>query len=190
MRLLYFLFLYVLLLLSVFPGCSGTAKTNNHLVSGQDNDSKFPAFLVGTWQAEDIKNNIKWQFTFDPNGSIVTMKHYFISTPITVADGGTYEQLKDTSSGTYVLGPQEVIYDHSKRQLKVIITIDYFYLNLPIGIIEGTMLDRLEGLVLPDGKKWEADWYSHIQFTEAEKVEPPTSPLKQLVFVKVPKNQE
>ena len=169
-------FVLTVLVVVVFSGCHESEKA----VSERKSD--FPKFLVGTWKTSEAD----WQFTFDSDGKITHMKHNFIKIPdeIDISTGEVFEQLKNDYFSIYTLGPCRVQYDSSIRQLEVLIMIENFHMELPVGIGEGSMTDRIVGIVLKDGETWTADWYSHVQFSDKGKTDPSDKPIKQLKFVK------
>ena len=62
---------FVLLLVYIFlaaalAGCQNSAAYKNGVEVTVDGDGQFPAFLVGTWKAEEGG----WEFVFEPDGKI------------------------------------------------------------------------------------------------------------------------
>jgi hypothetical protein len=159
------------ILVFCFAGCN-----NGNVVSVHKD--KFPSFLAGEWKSDDDK----WAFTFEPDGSISTFRHFFISIPIKVEEGGAYEELKENSYGIYVLGPCFAEYNSQKRILNVEINIAHFEVVLPIGTGEGSMKDTFRGIVSEDGMLWNAEWINYAEFVDAEKPDPNSITPEPLVF--------
>ena len=70
---------------SVLCGCQEGRRVLPPTSSSEDDT--FPEFLVGTWRP----NESRWVFTFEPDGSISTIKH-FVGMEFEVAAGGLVEQ--------------------------------------------------------------------------------------------------
>lgn len=162
---------------TLFSGC------NESEITSSNGENYFPEFLVGTWKA----NNADWQFTFDADGEITHMKHNFIkiSDEIDISTGEVYEQLKGDYFSIYTLGACTAQYDSETRQLNVSIKIENFHMELPVGIGEGNMTDRINGIVHQDNQTWTADWYSDTEFIDQGKTDPSSKPVKQLMFIKI-----
>lgn len=162
-------------------GCQNASKGDRGVEVSIEEDRQFPKFLVGTWKADDGK----WELTFDCDGSITSMRHYFVSVPIDVAEGGAYEPLSGDFYGFYALGPCQADYNPDTRELNVTIIIDYFRLELPVGVGEGTMTDRFNGPISENGRTWNVSWLNHVQFVDVDYLDPNTIAPKSLTFTKV-----
>lgn len=166
----------------IFSGCGppGDSPASNNITAASK--SKFPDFLIGTWRSDENK----WEFTFSPDGTIVRMRHYFIDvSEIQMSDGGVHEELKGESFGVYTFGPCPVDYDPRTNELDVKISVEDFYIEIPVGVLEGRMFDHFTGKVYEDDGFWIAEWYNHSQIVDTEISEPSTKPYKQLVFRKI-----
>lgn len=165
----------------LFSGCQelgGDRRAGEVIIEG---DGEFPQFLVGTWRADDVR----WELTFDCNGSITSMWHHFVSVAIDVAEGGAFEQGREGAHSIYVLGLCSARYDRSKGELSVEITIDYFEVVLPVGTVEGKMTDYFTGPISEDGTRWTAEWRSYGELVGADKPDPNSIRPKRVVFSKV-----
>ena len=70
----------VLFIICVFIiSCKKTVTSQK----GAGASAEFPPFLAGTWAAEEGM----WQMTFKPDGSLESIKFYFVSAPIDTAKG-------------------------------------------------------------------------------------------------------
>lgn len=182
------------ILLLPAAGCRTAAHNKNALEPIAESPGKFPEFLVGTWRAQYAEDSVEartfedpthWAFTFDPNGAITTVKHFFVTLPINVAEGGVHTPLKAGSYAYYALGPCQVDYKSATRELSVKIVLDHFHIELPTGAMEGTMTDWLSGPVSPDGRTWNAAWHNDSRFVVADSAKSSEIPLTQLTFKKI-----
>ncbi|MHC4455508.1 MAG: hypothetical protein ACYS0I_00210 [Planctomycetota bacterium] len=167
--------------LSGFCGCQNAGGGGRGAEVKVEEEEHFPKFLVGTWKTDDGK----WELTFDYDGSITSMRHYFVSIPIDVAEGGVYEPLGGDFYGFYILGPCQADYNPDTRELNVRIIIDYFRLEVPAGVSEGTMTDRFDGPISENGRRWNVSWVNHVQFVDVDYLDPNAIPPKSLTFTKV-----
>ena len=154
----------------VLPPTSGSA------------DDTFPEFLVGTWRP----NESRWVFTFEPDGSISTMKH-FVGMEFEVAAGGLVEQLRNNIEAVYFLGPCQAQYNPETRELSVTIVIEQYIIKSPNDSMEGSFHDYLTGRVSEDGLTWNASWTSTGEIIGGGSS---TTGPKQLTFTKVMDNVE
>ena len=171
----------VLLLGMVLLGPFGCNNTKNGLLNTKDSENQFPSLPVGSWKAD----NAGWELNFDDAGAITAMKHYFVSVPIDMEQRGAYEQLRGEAYGIYLLGPCTAQFEPATRELKVKIIMDHFRVELPIGVGEGTMTDTLTGPVGPQGKTWEVNWHSLVQFEDVDTVDPNGIKPKPLTFTRI-----
>jgi hypothetical protein len=143
------------ILLLAFIGCQEGNNVNKDVKSAGGGKGKVPSFLTGVWQTDDTV----WQITFEPDGSLKSIKYYFIYKPIVVAEGGGYDWFNDGEiRSVYILGPYSTNYDPKKRWLSLEIKIDYFEIKRPMGNFEGWQVDKFEGTISEDNKTWNAQW--------------------------------
>ena len=138
--------------------------------------------MVGVWKAD----NFNWMFKFEPDGTISKFVHS-MGMPIVVEEGGFYEEGNNGSYGMYVLGPCHASYDPNTQQLNVVITLDYFRMEMPIGVLEGRCKDYFDGMVSKNGKKWQVNWRSHswLEGADPPNIEAIDADPVPLVFTKV-----
>ncbi|MBW8042534.1 MAG: hypothetical protein FVQ85_21410 [Planctomycetes bacterium] len=150
--------------LTGFLGCQNDKKVNG---TKTDGDKQFPEFLVGVWTSDQFN----WVFKFERDGSISKFQHT-MGMKMNVAEGGLYEEGTEDSSGVYVLGPCEADYDPQTRQLKVMIILEHFRMELPMGVVEGSSKDYFSGPVSEDGKFWRAKWLNYGTIEGADPPDP------------------
>ena len=165
-------------LLTGLAGCRSAGKEVK-VTTAEDN--RFPQFLVGTWRAE----NEKWELTFSSDGSILTIRHPFVTVPISLAEGGAYEEGREGAYSVYVMGPCTARYQPDESELKVKITIDYFQVVLPVGTAEGKMVEYLTGPVSEDRTTWTAEWVNYVELVGQEKPDLDSIPRETVIFTKV-----
>lgn len=161
-------------------GCQNAGRGVEKIV---DSNEQFPEFLVGVWKADEYN----WTFKFEPDGTILRLEH-MLAGKVRMEEGGS--QLEGREEGSYavfIMGPYNVNYTASTRELSVRIVLDYFRMEMPIGVLEGASDDYFKGLVSEDGKTWKADW---IGYTELEGADRPDLNLIEanpvpLVFTKI-----
>jgi len=149
---------WLLLVLMFVSGCTGRQKISSggNLADVKDTKSRFPAFLVGVWQA----NAFNWAFKFEPDGKISRLTHT-LGVPMKVEEGSYYEQGPENSFGLYVLGPCDTSYDPNSKVLKVSVVMDYFRMEFPTDSIEGSARDVFEGPVSAKDLIWNVKWRSY-----------------------------
>jgi len=142
----------------------------------------LPDFVVGVWKEgrPDVNlpanicvgGRVCWDFTFEPDGSISQMRHILVTVPINVKEGGVLEDLKEGAFAINALGPCGASYNPAGRELKVRVVIDYFRIELPIGVLEGGSDDVIVGTISDDGKVWNAKWWNYSQLEGADEYDP------------------
>jgi hypothetical protein len=148
----------------------------------------FPAFLVGTWKAED-SNQYNWEFTFEKDGTISSLRN-FMDIYIKVSEGGTYEQAADANvDSASTLGPVEVGFDPNSRILTVKVMTDYFMLHIYDEIAEGNSIDTIFGPVSEDGKTWTTEWRGVSRLFDGSPMDFNNPSISSVVFHKV-KNED
>ncbi|MBN1787715.1 MAG: hypothetical protein JW806_04905 [Sedimentisphaerales bacterium] len=144
--------------------CIGCNQQNQAPAAAQvetKNDLKqdtFPEFLVGTWVGKIAYQN-KWQFTFDRNGRLSSLRN-FMDTYIDVSEGGSYEEPNEEVSAACMLGPVSVDYNPDGRILTVKVKTDYFMIRIQGEMAEGSSDDMITGTISEDGKTWTGQWQS------------------------------
>jgi hypothetical protein len=142
----------------IFFGCERQSQkiTNPAQVKNEAQKYKFPPSMVGVWQ----ENEYNWAFKFEPDGSISKLVHMW-GMRMVVEDGGFYEEGVGGRNAVYVLGPCETTYNPDTKQLSVVITLDYFRMEIPPEALEGKIKDYFDGPVSKDGKEWRVNWRSY-----------------------------
>ena len=101
--------------------------------------------------------------------------------------GSQLEGREEGSYAVFIMGPYNVNYTASTRELSVRIVLDYFRMEMPIGVLEGASDDYFKGLVSEDGKTWKADWIGYSELEGADRPDPnliEANPVP-LVFTKI-----
>jgi hypothetical protein len=175
----------------VSAGCRSTANVQDGVEVTVDGGGRFPAFLVGTWKAEQGG----WEFTFEPDGEI---------SAATVSIGRaklrpgrtTIVPMQMGGRGVYKPGPWSVQYSPKQRQLIVEIAIEHFRVTLGDDVIEGRTRDFFVGSVSTDGKSWWADRLSFPEYTVNTDrfhdyklpFDPADNPRESILFRKLPES--
>ncbi len=136
-------------LLVCIVGCSNGARPRG---SGHQ---EFPQQMVGVWETEANPNTgAKWGFRFEADGSLKKIVHGTAG-PVNLAAGGASGKAA-IGEGQYmfVMGDCRVDYDPKTRVLDVVIPVEYFRIELPSGVLEGSMTDRFTGPVPEEGDEW------------------------------------
>ncbi len=142
----------------------------------------LPDFVVGVWKEKGVDANSPgshcaegrgcWGFTFEPDGSISRMKHSFIIVPMDVNEGGVFEDIGRGVFGIDVLGPCGASYNAAGRKLKVRVVIDYYRIESPTGVLEGSIDDVIVGTISDDGRVWNAKWWGYSQVEGTDRADP------------------
>lgn len=139
----------------IFFGCEQQSQKIAN--PAQTKKAEFPPSMVGVWQ----ENEYNWAFKFEPDGSISKLMHMW-GMRMVVEDGGFYEEGKDGRfNAVYILGPCETHYNPDTNQLSVVITLDYYRMEMPPGVLEGKTKDYFDGPVSKDGKEWHVNWRNY-----------------------------
>lgn len=162
-----------LIAVSILTGCQSCATNKAN--------SEFPDFLVGTWQA----SGRRWQITFQPDGSISSLHHQYITVPVKPEEGGVYEPLRKDAYGIYFFGPYDVKYNPGTRELSVEIIVDDFHIEMPAMIFDGNMYDHFIGTVSDDGMTWRGKWYNRIEMPDFGPTDPSEIMTKPITFQKI-----
>jgi hypothetical protein len=158
-------------------GGSGTA--------GVSDAGDLPDYMVGIW----YEDNYRWAFKVEKDGSISQLSHT-IGVMIDVGKGEFVQEAPDGNIAYYALGPCELEYDPDTRRLDLKIILEYFRMELPDGVLEGTSTDVFNGEVSKDGSTWIVDWRSYSHIEGAARPDPnliDENP-DRLIFVKVPED--
>jgi len=170
--------LFALFCLFFFANCQ-----NNRSGISAGGKSVFPAELAGTWRTDDGK----WQMSFEPDGSLRSIKYYFNPEPMLISEGGGTDYFKDKPDSVrsiYVFGENSVRYNEKTSVLTVEVAIERFEIKRPMGRLEGSMLDKFTGAVSGDKKTWTAVWNNQTTFKDIE-IDSPAS--QELVFRRIEK---
>ncbi|UCE99198.1 MAG: hypothetical protein JSV82_08510 [Planctomycetota bacterium] len=163
-------------------GCRGYGREESGVEVIIEDDGRFPEFLTGGIWKQDKQYN--WMFKFKPDGTLSKLRHT-LNVYIAVDEGGTFIEGDDDYYAFFVLGPCDVEYNPSTRELNVTVILEHFTMKLPIGTIEGSSRDYFSGIVSEDGMTWEADWLSYNETVGADTQDPNLVPSIPLVFTKI-----
>ena len=142
-------------LLTVVAGCSENQQRQLLLVDRDDNG--FPDCLVGVWKA--YRRN--WAFKFEPDGTILRMKHV-LAGYVQMEEGGVFREGPDEGTyGLFVMGPCEVNYEPKTRVLEVEVDIDNYVIQVPDAKVEGRSEDYFTGHVSDDCETWQVNWRTY-----------------------------
>jgi len=173
-----YLWLCSLLVLFSLSGCGGGTcqSSRNFRVS-----EPFPEFLVGTWKADASR----WQLTLGPDGNVVSATgSNGIWLPI--AEGRSYNEGILEGEFVYMeFGPCRADYDPAKRELSVVINIDYVRIESPKGILEMDIQHYLAGQVRQDGRKWDATCWTTGGVSKTIRTDPNDIVYEALLFNKL-----
>jgi hypothetical protein len=150
---------WLLLVLMFISGCTDRQKVSSggNLAEVQDTNDRFPAFLAGVWEADAFS----WAFKFEPDGRISKLIHT-IGVPIKVEEGLYYAENPDSNNfEIFILGPCDTSYDPNTEVLKVAIILDYYRIEIPAGVVEGSSKDFFEGPVSAKDLVWNVKWRSY-----------------------------
>jgi hypothetical protein len=168
-------------------GCQESSTTAVKPVITESKKTKFPAVMVGVWEAQVDWVENKWGIRFEKDGSIHKIIHA-VAGPMKVEEGGISGEGPDKGTFMYfILGPCFSEYDPHSKMLKVTIVIDDYMMKLPTGELKGRMRDYLEGPISSDGKTWKVKWWSYGQLegaTNPSEEEINALPGDELVFTK------
>ena len=190
----------VSILTIISAGCSRNAASGEPLTTQPEltlssrvpvvieDGSEFPAFLAGTWQADQAG----WEITIDPNGTltsaVISLGRFNMKpdrTTIVTMMGGRESRLEP---GEWTAG-----YSPLDRELAIEITVKSLHIEIGDDYLEGKTADVFVGPVSQDGRIWHAEWISfpayvahtseHPNFEMAE--DPDYGVTAQLIFEKV-----
>ena len=154
-------FFLVFSVFGLLNGCQESSTTAVESVITESKKAKFPAVMVGVWEAEADWVGDKWGIRFEKDGSIRKIIHA-VAGPMKVEEGGISGEGPDKDTFMYfILGPCFSDYDPNSKMLKVTIVIDDYMMKLPTGEVKGRMEDRFEGPISSDGKTWKVRWRSY-----------------------------
>jgi len=151
-------------------GCSDTAEEQkstgeqvqqdeaaavNDMGKSPNEPNGFPSFLVGTW----VANKGKWEFVFEADGTISSA---VIDNGIVRVDPRqrVTEIKLPAGEGMYQMGECVAEYSSGSNELAVVIIVDYYRLQRPDIIVEGSSKDWFTGTISEDHETWVAQWFS------------------------------
>jgi len=164
-------------------GCQGHSREEGR-VNVTVEGGEFPAFLVGTWEADQHD----WAFTFDANGNISTVVHTLWHVPIDMNKGFYFaEGIEEGTFAFFVMGDCEADYDAADRQLKVKIMMDSYEIKTSVGSLTGRSEDYFEGPVSEDGTLWQVRWrgYGYLNGATPPDINNINANPEPLVFAKI-----
>lgn len=166
-------------------GCQNAHRGIEVIIEG---DGEFPESLAGVWKSDEDG----WEFVFEPDGRLssavislgrVRMKPGEITTvPMKMGGKGVFEP-----------GEWIVHYFPAGQELMVEITLKNLYVELGEDSLEGKSTDIFAGPIIQEGKVWQVEWTSFIDYV-AHTAENPNVPMsddpnsgfsKTLIFEKV-----
>ena len=169
---------FILAVMFILTGCN-----DNRLDNIKNQESKFPADLAGTWRTDDGL----WLMSFNPDGSLYSIKYYFNRHPMVISRGGGYDIFEDGSlRSAYIFGEHSSHYDPKSAELSVEIAIDNFEITRPMGKFEGHMIDKFSGKISDDKKTWTAVWNNR---TTVKGIEGESITTQELVFRHIEKTE-
>ena len=106
---------------------------------------------------------------------------------VDIAKGGVEKDLGRGGFAVEILGPCLTSYEPNSRQLTADITIEYFRLELPSGVIEGSVRDKIIGRISEDGRRWDASWlnYSEVEGTDVRMEDSEILMAEAISFIKI-----
>jgi hypothetical protein len=139
------------LLATVFiSGCQETAKKEKIFESNGVIDGNIPAFLAGTWKAEDSA----WEITISKNGEVISAILPLGEVEVK-PNQKTIVEMQDGSKSVYTAGNFEVNYNPLNKELEVAIEMKNVHIVFVDNVIDGNSTEIFTGSVSEDGKIWE-----------------------------------
>jgi hypothetical protein len=137
-----------LLALVLFCGCESSGLKTAAPAAGAD---KFPAFLAGTWQAQDSP----WKIVLTPDGRVSSA---IVSWEEEVRPNQTTEfEMLDGKISHITAGDCIAEYRPAGRQLFVSIELKDIHIVFPADLLTGNSIDNFTGTVSEDGRTWNAE---------------------------------
>lgn len=173
----------------LFCGCQKDAVKSGGVEVTVDDDGQFPAFLVGTWKA----NQGGWEIVFEPGGKIASAVVSLGRVKMTPGKVTTVP-MELGGKGIFTPGLWTVQYLNEQRQLIVEIAIENFRVEMGENIVRGRTRDFFVGEVSKDGTLWWAERFSFPEYTvDTAKfpdyklpADPNENPKEKLLFQKDP----
>jgi len=177
---------------SLSGGCQKKAANSNGVEVLVDGDGQFPAFLVGTWKADQGG----WEIVLGPDGKISSAV-VSLGRVKMVPGKVTTIPMELGGKGVFQPGLWTVQYLQEQRELIVEIAIESFRVDLGENIVQGRTRDFFVGEVSKDGTLWWAQRFSYPEYTiDTAKfpnyklpVDPNENPKESLLFQKLPQKQ-
>jgi len=136
-------------------------KDGNEAAAAVEGGDAFPAFLVGTWRAEDESG---WEITFEPNGTISSAVIAFGKVRIR-PNQKTEVHGRKGEPGIFEAGDCEAYYDQLSREMSVVIDMKRIYAEIGGGIIDGTAKYYIAGSISEEGEVWDTDVSTLLNLT-------------------------
>lgn len=137
--------------------------------------SRFPEFLVGTWDAAGSccgAGSLK--IVLAPDGTISEVYNLLSPQAGLIPNKVTVVETEDGSESVFKLGNCTADYTPATRQLTVLVDIEYFQLVRGPEVIKGGLKDVLRGAVCEDAKTWQANRTSYYNYRESFPADPNT----------------
>ena len=133
-----------------------------------EDGNDFPQVLVGTWKAQGKSD---WELTFEPDGKISSV---VISLGKVKLKPGQVTEIPMKGGGKGIFEPGEFLVHYSSvsKELLVKINLDYFYTQLPGGVLEGKSTDVFVGKIPNKGQLWQVEWTSFPHYIARTKTNP------------------
>lgn len=136
----------------MMSGCfNGDKKTD--VSSIIDSSSQL---IPGSWSADQHN----WVITINEKMEIESMTHS-LGLRLNISEGGIRLEGPKGEEAIFVLGPCDVKYNADTNVMEVLITVDYFKMELPTGTLEGRIEDKLVGIVDTDSNQWSVKWSNY-----------------------------
>lgn len=148
---LYFLIALLLTVCIVFCCSCSPCNSANH------KGFLFPKSMVGIWVAEIDQYPHNWYIKIEENGSIRLIQHY-LAGKVDIDKGGVEFKGRDEAFFMFVFDSARAVYEPNENMVFIRVLVPYYRMELPGGVLEGSLEDVFEGQVSTDGKEWKAFW--------------------------------
>jgi len=177
-------FVALFVIICCLQGCQPQQKkATDVVISG---GGIFPAELAGTWR-ENAQN---WEFVIEKDGAISSAVYGLSGVRLKPAEETIVPMIMDKTS-KYQTGVWQLKYSPETRVLHIEMVIDYEYVEIGEGVLEGNRTNVFNGVVSEDNVHWVADYYCihdyivHTAEGSSELSNDPDNSWAQLEFVKV-----
>jgi hypothetical protein len=131
--------------------CAVSVLVGGCLSAGSGQAGRFPAYLAGTWRAEEGP----WQIVLTPDGRVDSA---VVSWEEVMRPNQTTKfKMQDGNISHLTAGDFFVKYRPADRVLLVSIELKEIQIYLPGGVVEGDSVEIFEGPISSDGTTWSPD---------------------------------